>query len=86
MDSFHKPNALSFDGNTSENWRRSKQQFDIYITASGSEKKDDAVKIAILQEKTPLRSSTYFSLPKVTRKSWTKFLSSLSSTVSPGRT
>ena len=48
MDSFHKPSALSFDGNTSENWRRSKQQFDIYITASGSEKKDDAVKIAIL--------------------------------------
>ena len=48
MDSFHKPSALSFDGNTSENWRRFKQQFDIYITASGSEQKDDAVKIAIL--------------------------------------
>jgi len=48
MDSFHKPSALSFDGNTSENWRRFKQQFDIYITTSGSEKKDDAVKIAIL--------------------------------------
>ena len=49
MDSFHKPSALSFHGNTSENWRRFKQQFDIYVTASGSEKKDDAVKIAILQ-------------------------------------
>ena len=48
MDSFHKPSALSFDGNTSENWRRFKQQFDIYVTASGSEKKDDTVKIAIL--------------------------------------
>jgi len=48
MDSFHKPSALSFDGNTSENWRRFRQQFDIYIIASGSEKKDDAVKIAIL--------------------------------------
>ena len=48
MDSFHKPSALSFDGNTSENWRRFKQQFDIYITASGSEKKDDTVRIAIL--------------------------------------
>ena len=47
MDSFHKPSALSFDGNT-ENWRRFKQQFDIYITASGSEKKGDEVKIAIL--------------------------------------
>ena len=48
MDSFHKPSALNFEGNTSENWRRFKQQFDIYITASGCEKKDDAVKIAIL--------------------------------------
>ena len=48
MDSFHKPSALSFDGNTSENWRRFQQQYNIYLTASGSEKKDDAVKIAIL--------------------------------------
>jgi len=48
MDSFHKPSALSFDSNTLENWRRFRQQFNIYITASGSEKKDDAVKIAIL--------------------------------------
>ena len=48
MDSFHKPSALSFDGNTSENWRRFKQQFDIYITASASEKKGNEVKIAIL--------------------------------------
>jgi len=48
MDSFHKPSALSFDGNTTENWLRFKQQFDIYITAPGSEKKDDAVKITLL--------------------------------------
>ena len=48
MDSFHKPSALSFDGNTSENWRRFKQKYDIYLTASGSEKKEDTVKIAIL--------------------------------------
>ena len=48
MDSFHKPSALSFDGNTSEDWRRFKQQYQIYLTASGSEKKDDSIKIAIL--------------------------------------
>ncbi|CAB4035564.1 Hypothetical predicted protein, partial [Paramuricea clavata] len=48
MDSFHKPSALSFDGNTSENWRRFKQQFQIYLVASGSEDKDDPIKIAIL--------------------------------------
>ena len=48
MDSFRKPSALSFDGNRSENWRRFEQQYQIYLTASGSEKKDDSLKIAIL--------------------------------------
>ena len=48
MDSFHKPSALSLDGNTSENWRRFKLQFDIYLTASGKGNKADEVKIAIL--------------------------------------
>ena len=47
MDSFRKPNALSFHGNTSENWRRLKQLYDIYLTVSGREKKDNSVKIAI---------------------------------------
>ena len=47
MDSFHKPSALSFDGNRSENWRRFEQQYQIYLTASG-EKKDDSLKIATL--------------------------------------
>ena len=73
MDSFHKPSALSFDGNTSENWRRFKQQFDICVTASRREKKDDAVRIAILLnfagEDAIEVSSTHFSLPKATRKS-----------------
>ena len=41
MNSFHKPIALSFDRNTSENWRIFRQQYE-------SEKKDDTVKIAIL--------------------------------------
>ena len=48
MDSFRKASALSFHGNTSENWRRFKQQCDIYLTVSGREKKDNSVKIAIL--------------------------------------
>ena len=47
MDSFHQPSALSFHRNTSENWRRFKKQYKIYLTASGSEKKDDSIKIAI---------------------------------------
>ena len=48
MDSFHKPSALSFDGNNSENWRRFRQQYEIYLTALASENKDDTVMIAIL--------------------------------------
>ena len=47
-DSFHKPSALSFDGNTPENWRRFKQQYQIYLTALGSRKKHDSIKIATL--------------------------------------
>ena len=45
---FTNLSALSFDGNTPENWRRFKQQYQIYLTALGSEKKDDSIKIAIL--------------------------------------
>jgi len=50
MNSFNKPSLLNFEGNTSENLRRLKHytlQYCIYLTASGSEKKDDTVKIAI---------------------------------------
>lgn len=45
MDSFRKPYLLSFDGNTSENWKRFNS---FYWTASDSEKKDDSIKITIL--------------------------------------
>ena len=71
MDSFHKPSALTFDGNTSENWRRFRQQYEIYLTASESEKKNDTVKIAILLniEVFPLRCSILSSFPRATRKS-----------------
>ena len=73
MDSFHKPSALSFDGNTSENWRRFRQQYEIYLTASASEKKDDTVKIAILLN---FAGEDAIEVP----------LNSLSVTVTPGKT
>ena len=71
MDSFHKPSALTFDGNTSENWRRFRQQYEIYLTASESEKKDDTVKIVILLniEVFPLKCSILSSFLRATRKS-----------------
>ena len=39
MEGFVKPSPLSLDGNVSENWRRFKQKFEIFVTASGFEKK-----------------------------------------------
>ena len=89
MDSFHKSNALSFDGNTSENWRRFKQQYEIYLTASASEKKDDTVKIAILLNFAGEDAIEVFNtvqFPEGDKKSWTKCLNSLSVTVTPGKT
>lgn len=41
------PVGLSLDGNVAENWRKFKQQFQIYMKASGSEKKESDVKVAI---------------------------------------
>ena len=75
--------ALSFDGNTSENWRRFKQQYHIYLTASGSKKKDDSIKIATLlnfADEEPLKFSTHSSFPKAMIRSWTKSLNSYTST------
>ena len=88
MDSFHKPSTLSFDGDTAENWQRFKQQFDIYITASRSEKKDDVVKIAIFLNfpgDNTIEVLNAFQFAEGDEKKL-KCLSSLSATVTPGRT
>ena len=46
MDQFRLPDTLSLEGNLAENWRRWKQQFDIYLVASGKNDKSDEVKAA----------------------------------------
>ena len=46
MQQFQPPEPLSFDGNLAENWRRWKQRFEIYMTASGRDAKPDTVKSA----------------------------------------
>lgn len=38
------PSALSLDGNLKENFRRFKQQFEIYMSATGLSEKEDEVK------------------------------------------
>jgi type I restriction-modification system DNA methylase subunit len=48
-EGFHaKPTPLIFEGNVAENWRRFKQKFEIYIVASGYEKKTKKEKTCIL--------------------------------------
>lgn len=44
MERLQPPNSLSLTGNLSENWRRFKQQFEIYMTATGIDRKDDNIK------------------------------------------
>ena len=44
MERLQPPGALSLTGNLSENWRRFKQQFEIYMTATGISGKDDGIK------------------------------------------
>ena len=44
MDRFLPPQQLSLTGNLAENWRRFKQQYEIYEIASGTDKKDAKVR------------------------------------------
>ncbi|KAB0793610.1 hypothetical protein PPYR_13230 [Photinus pyralis] len=45
---FKPPANLSLQGNLSENWRKFKQNFEIYLKASDKSTKADETKIAIL--------------------------------------
>lgn len=48
MDKLNHPEPLSLHGNLSENWRRWKQRFQLYLTASGTSEKDESVQSATL--------------------------------------
>ena len=45
---FKPPPELSLQGNPSENWRRWRQRFALYLTATESDSKEDDIKIARL--------------------------------------
>ena len=47
-EGFNKPQGLSFDGNVSDNWRRFKQQFLVYLTAANLDEKSGKTKTCIL--------------------------------------
>lgn len=48
MEHFKPPEAMRFEGNISENWRRWLQRYELYLAASGAVDKDDKIKVAIL--------------------------------------
>lgn len=47
-DQYRPPQPLSFEGDLSANWKLWKQKFELFLTASGKNNKDDNVKVAIL--------------------------------------
>ncbi|XP_060080411.1 uncharacterized protein K02A2.6-like [Ylistrum balloti] len=46
MDQLKPPEGLKMDGNLSENWRKWYQRFQLYLTASGIDKKDEKIQTA----------------------------------------
>jgi hypothetical protein len=49
MDKLSPPTPMPLTGNLTDNWKRFKQRFNIYMAASGcGAKKDDKVKASIL--------------------------------------
>ncbi|XP_061193379.1 uncharacterized protein K02A2.6-like [Saccostrea echinata] len=48
MDKLNPPPILSLEGNLKENWRKFEQLFQIYLTASGMDDKEDKLKTNIL--------------------------------------
>ena len=48
MDKIQSPGTLSFAGNVAENWRKWKQRFELYLTASGIDAKDQKIQSATL--------------------------------------
>nr|XP_022907482.1 uncharacterized protein K02A2.6-like [Onthophagus taurus] len=48
MDAARLPQPLSLDGNVSENFKRFKQAFEIYLVAAEKDNKKDEIKIALL--------------------------------------
>ena len=44
MERLQPPGVLNLSGNLSENWRRFKQQFQIYLIATGIDQKEDKIK------------------------------------------
>lgn len=47
MDKLEPPHKLSLEGDVSENWKRFKQRFELYLEASGASEKSDKQKACL---------------------------------------
>ena len=48
MDKLEPPQILLFEGNVRENWRRWRQEFELYLVATENDKKSEKIKSSIL--------------------------------------
>ena len=48
MDKIEPPKPLLLEGNVSENWRRWRHEFELYLTATERDGKSDKIKSSIL--------------------------------------
>ena len=48
MESLRQPDGLEMSGNLSENWKKFRQEFELYLVASGLDTKTDKQKVALL--------------------------------------
>lgn len=86
MENAKLPQPLSFNGNISENYRKFKQQFQIYLTASEKTEKDDEVKVALLLNcigDEGLDVFNNFSLSETNKKNYQKVIEEFDSYMIP---
>ncbi|GBO11593.1 hypothetical protein AVEN_7086-1 [Araneus ventricosus] len=78
--------GLSLDGNVAENWRKFKQQFTIYMKASGHDKKDSDVKVAIFLNavgEEAIELFNTFDLQEEDRNDYNKVLTEFENHITP---
>ncbi|GBL73642.1 hypothetical protein AVEN_230646-1 [Araneus ventricosus] len=80
------PLGLSLDGNVAKNWRKFKQQFTIYMKASGHDKKDSDVKVAIFLNavgEKAIELVNTFDLQEEDRNDYEKVLTAFENHITP---
>lgn len=86
MGSVKTPKTLSLNGNISENWRKFRQNFEIFMVASGKNKESEDIQVAVLlnivgEEAVELFNT--FQLSSADRKKLNKVLESFEAYCNP---